>query len=178
LLWHRLGAELRTLLERLGAFATSRVLGLDTRGARQPRLHARPFRHDSTPVPLSAVSDPSGHTLVLVVSDGMGASWRSGALHRLLSQWASRGPTAVLHTLPPDLWEGSGIRAERWQATTRRIGGANTSWDITDPVLPAELAAFDGVPVPVLEPTAASLRGWAHLLASPGTTAPLSLLAR
>ncbi|MEU5073511.1 SAV_2336 N-terminal domain-related protein [Streptomyces asoensis] len=178
LLWHRLGAELRTLLERLGAFATSRVLGLDTRSARQPRLHARPFRHDSTPVPLSAVSDPSGHTLVLVVSDGMGASWRSGALHRLLSQWASRGPTAVLHTLPPDLWEGSGIRAERWQATTRRIGGANTSWDITDPVLPAELAAFDGVPVPVLEPTAASLRGWAHLLASPGTTAPLSLLAR
>ncbi|MBK3631345.1 hypothetical protein JHN59_42640, partial [Streptomyces sp. MBT49] len=137
LLWHRLGAELRTLLERLGAFATSRVLGLDTRGARQPRLHARPFRHDSTPVPLSAVSDPSGHTLVLVVSDGMGASWRSGALHRLLSQWASRGPTAVLHTLPPDLWEGSGIRAESWQATTRRIGGANTSWDITDPVLPA-----------------------------------------
>lgn len=178
LLWHRLGAELRTLLERLGAFATNRVLGLDTRSAPEPRLHARPFRHDSTSVPLSTVSDPSGHTLVLVVSDGMGASWRSGALHRLLSQWASRGPTAVLHTLPPDLWEGSGIHAERWQATTRRIGGANTSWDITDPVLPADLAAFDGVPVPVLEPTAASLRNWAHLLASPGTTVPLPLLSR
>ncbi|MFD7131261.1 SAV_2336 N-terminal domain-related protein [Streptomyces sp. NPDC059894] len=178
LLWHRLGAELRTLLERLGAFATSRVLGLDTRDAPEPRLHARPFRQDSTPVPLSTVSDPSGNTLVLVVSDGMGAAWRSGALHRLLSQWASRGPTAVLHTLPPDLWEGSGIHAERWQVTTRRIGGANTSWEITDPVLPPDLAAFDGVPVPVLEPTAASLRPWAHLLASPGATVSLPLAAR
>ncbi|MFI1027798.1 SAV_2336 N-terminal domain-related protein [Streptomyces sp. NPDC020951] len=178
LLWHRLGAELRTLLERLGAFAGIRVMGLDARSAHEPRLHARPFRHDSTPVPLSAVDDPSGQTLVLVVTDGMGASWRSGALHRLLTRWASRGPTAVLHTLPPDLWEGSGIHAERWQASTRRIGGANTSWEITDPVLPADLAVFDGVPVPVLEPTAASLRKWAHLLASPGATVSLPLLAR
>jgi MinD-like ATPase involved in chromosome partitioning or flagellar assembly len=178
LLWHRLAAELRTLLERLGAFATTRVLGLDARDAHAPRLHARPFRPGSTPVPLSAIGDPSGRTLVLVVSDGMGAAWRSGALHRLLSGWASRGPTALLHTLPPDLWEGSGIHAERWQVTTRRIGGANTSWEITDPVLPAELAAFGGVPVPVLEPTAASLRDWARLLASPGATLSLPLLAR
>ncbi|QOV36117.1 hypothetical protein IM697_39910 [Streptomyces ferrugineus] len=178
LLWHRLGAELRTLLERLGAFATTRVLGLDARGVSEPRLHARPFRPDSTPVPLSAVGDPSGRTLVLVISDGMGASWRSGALHDLLALWASRGPAALLHTLPPDLWDGSGIQAERWQATTRRIGGANTSWEITDPVLPADLARFDGVPVPVLEPTAASLRNWAHLLASPGATVELPLLAR
>ncbi|MFJ6982287.1 MULTISPECIES: SAV_2336 N-terminal domain-related protein [unclassified Streptomyces] len=178
LLWHRLGTELRTLLERLGAFATIRVLGLDARPADGPRLHARPFRPESTPVPLSAVNDPSGRTLVLVVSDGMGAAWRTGVLHRLLAAWASRGPTAVLHTLPPDLWEGSGIHAERWQATTRRIGGANTSWEITDPVLPPELAVFDGARVPVLEPTAASLRTWARLLASPGATASLPLLAR
>ncbi|WP_217212231.1 SAV_2336 N-terminal domain-related protein [Streptomyces sp. AC550_RSS872] len=178
LLWHRLGAELRTLLERLGAFATTRVLGLDARSVSEPRLHARPFQPDSTPVPLSAVGDPSGRTLVLVVSDGMGGSWRSGALHDLLSFWASRGPAALLHTLPHGLWEGSGVHAERWQATTRRIGGANTSWEITDPVLPPDLARFDGVPVPVLEPTAASLRDWAHLLASPGATVELPLLAR
>ncbi|KUN98985.1 hypothetical protein AQJ67_26830 [Streptomyces caeruleatus] len=178
LLWHRLGAELRTLLERLGAFATTRILGLDAGGVSEPRLHARPFRPDSAPVPLSTVGDPSGRTLVLVVSDGMGAAWRSGALHDLLSLWASRGPAALLHTLPHSLWEGSGIHGERWQVTTRRIGGANTSWEITDPVLPPDLARFDGVPVPVLEPTAASLRDWAHLVASPGTTVELPLLAR
>ncbi|MEU4930600.1 SAV_2336 N-terminal domain-related protein [Streptomyces yokosukanensis] len=177
LLWHRLGAELRTLLERLGAFATTRVLGLDTRAAREPRLHARPFRPESGALPLSTVNDPSGRTLVLVVSDGMGAAWRSGALHRLLARWATRGPTAVLQTLPPDMWEASGIAAERWQATTRRIGGANAAWEVSDPVLPPELSSFDTVPVPVLEPTAESLRDWARLLASPGTTVELPLLA-
>ncbi|MEU2060608.1 SAV_2336 N-terminal domain-related protein [Streptomyces sp. NPDC013455] len=178
LLWHRLGAELRTLLERLGAFAVTRVFGLDTRGAREPCLRARPFRPESGALPLSTVSDPSGRTLVLVVSDGMGAAWRSGALHRLLAEWAARGPVAVLQTLPPDMWEASGIDAERWQCTTRRIGGANAAWEVGDPVLPPELSAFDGVPVPVLEPTPASLRDWARLLASPGTTVELPLLAR
>jgi MinD-like ATPase involved in chromosome partitioning or flagellar assembly len=178
LLWHRLGAELRTLLERLGAFATTRVLGLDTRAAREPRLRARPFQHDSAPLPLSTVNDPSGRTLVLVVSDGMGAAWRHGAMHELLASWAARGPVALLHTLPPEMWEASGIHAERWQATTRRVGGANTSWEITDRVLPPDLARFEGVRVPVLEPTAAALRDWAHLLASPGATVELPLLVR
>lgn len=178
LLWHRLGAELRTLLERLGAFATTRVIGLDTRAASEPRLHARPFQHDSTPLSLSTVNDPSGRTLVLVVSDGMGAAWRRGTMHELLAAWAARGPVALMHTLPPEMWEASGIHAERWQATTRRVGGANRSWEITDRVLPPDLAEFTGVRVPVLEPTPAALRDWAHLLASPGATVELPLLAR
>ncbi|GAA4809399.1 SAV_2336 N-terminal domain-related protein [Streptomyces ziwulingensis] len=178
LLWHRLGTELRTLLERLGAFAVTRVLGLDTRGAAGPRLHARAFHPGSTQSPLTTVNDPSGRTLLLVVSDGMGAAWRSGAMHRLLTERAARGPVAVLHTLPPDMWEASGISAERWQATTRRIGGANTSWKIVDPLLPPELSRFEDIPVPVLEPAAGSLGVWARLLASPGTTVELPLLTR
>ncbi|WP_077796725.1 SAV_2336 N-terminal domain-related protein [Streptomyces sp. JHA26] len=178
LLWHRLGTELRTLLERLGAFALTRVLGLDTRAAGGPRLHARPFRPGSTELPLSTVNDPSGRSLLLVVSDGMGPAWRSGAMHALLGERAARGPVAVVHTLPPDMWEASGISAERWQATTRRVGGANTSWRIADPVLPSELSLFDDIPVPVLEPTPDSLGVWARLLASPGTTVELPLLAR
>ncbi|MBZ6289624.1 hypothetical protein KVH09_03195 [Streptomyces olivaceus] len=177
LLWHRLGTELRTLLERLGAFAVTRVLGLDTRSASGPRLHARPFGSGSTELPLSTVNDPSGRTLLLVVSDGMGPAWRSGAMHALLAERAARGPAAVLHTLPPDMWGASGIAAERWQATTRRVGGANTSWKVVDPVLPPELSHFDDIPVPVLEPTAGSLGVWARLLASPGTTVELPLLA-
>ncbi|WP_051095183.1 SAV_2336 N-terminal domain-related protein [Streptomyces sp. LaPpAH-108] len=178
LLWHRLGTELRALLERLGAFAVTRVLGLDTRSPQRPRLHARPFSPGSTELPLSTVNDPSGRTLLLVVSDGMGPAWRSGAMHRLLAERAARGPVAVLHTLPRDMWEASGISATPWQATTRRIGGANTSWRITDPVLPAELGSFDDIPVPVLQPTAQSLRVWARLLASPGITVELPLLVR
>ncbi|MBC7268064.1 MAG: hypothetical protein H5T76_04980 [Streptomyces sp.] len=178
LLWHRLAAELRTLLERLGAFAVTRVHGLDTRDALAPRLHARPFEPDSQPVPTTTVNDPNSRTLTLVVTDGMGAAWRHEPLYELLRTWSERGPVALLHTLPPEMWEASGVHAERWQATTQHIGGANTSWQITDPVLPPQLARFDGVPVPVLEPTAEALGDWARLLASPGTTVELPLLAR
>ncbi|WP_420036702.1 SAV_2336 N-terminal domain-related protein [Streptomyces sp. cg28] len=177
LLWHKITAELKTLMLRLGAFASVRVLGLDSRSASSPRLHTRPFARRSPTVSPASLLDLSGRTLVLAVSDGMGAAWRSGALHSTLATWARRGPVALLHALPPPLWESSGIRAERWQATTRRIGGANTSWIVSDRILPRDLAPFDGIPVPVLEPTADSLADWAALLASPGTTVELPLLS-
>ncbi|MFD3786935.1 SAV_2336 N-terminal domain-related protein [Streptomyces cyaneofuscatus] len=178
LLWHRLAAELRTMMQRLGAFRSVRFFGLDTRGAGPPLLTGRPFDPGSGRMPATVVTDPSGQTLIMVVSDGMGAAWRQGSMHDVLQGWAEAGPVALVHALPPHLWEGSGIQAERWQATTHRPGGASAAWEITDRVLPAGLADFTGVPVPVLEPSPAAARDWARLLTSPGTTVELPLLAR
>ncbi|GAA1707192.1 SAV_2336 N-terminal domain-related protein [Streptomyces yatensis] len=176
LLWRRLAVELRTVLQRSGAFRVVRVLGLHTRGADAPALRARPYAPDAPRLPTTALSDPSGHTLVLVVSDGVGAAWRDGRMGQVLARWAGVGPTAVVHALPPRLWEGSGIRARRWQVRTRRPGSANTDWTVADPVLPAALARFEGVPVPVLEPDAGPLADWARLIASASGTAVLPLL--
>ncbi|KAB2594013.1 SAV_2336 N-terminal domain-related protein [Streptomyces arboris] len=178
LLWHRLAAELRTMMQRLGAFRSVRFFGLDTRAAGPPLLTGRPFDPGSGRMPATVVTDPSGQTLIMVVSDGMGAAWRQGSMHDVLQGWAEAGPVALVHALPPHLWEGSGIQAERWQATTHRPGGASAAWEITDRVLPAGLADFTGVPVPVLEPSPAAARDWARLLTSPGTTVELPLLAR
>ncbi|MEU1784767.1 SAV_2336 N-terminal domain-related protein [Streptomyces sparsogenes] len=177
LLWRRLAVELRALLQRAGAFRVVRVLGLHTRGAGPPLLRARPYDPDAPTLPVTAVSDPSGHTLVLVLSDGVGAAWRDGRMPAVLERWADQGPAAVLHALPPRLWEGSGIRAQRWQVRTRRPGSPGTDWAVADPVLPPELARFDGLPVPVLEPDAGPLADWARLIASPGGTAVLPLFA-
>ncbi|MEU9792099.1 SAV_2336 N-terminal domain-related protein [Streptomyces sparsogenes] len=177
LLWRRLAAELRTLLQRAGAFRVVRVLGLRTRGTGPPLLRARPYDPDAPTLPVTAVSDLSGHTLVLVLSDGVGAAWRDGRMPAVLERWAGLGPTAVMHALPPRLWEGSGIRAQRWQVRTRRPGSPGTDWTVADPVLPPELARFDGLPVPVLEPDAGPLADWARLIASAGGTAVLPLLA-
>ncbi len=176
LLWRRLAVELRTVLERSGAFRVVRVLGLHTRGTDAPALRARPYAPDAPRLPTTALSDPSGHTLVLVVSDGVGGAWRDGRMGQVLARWAGVGPTAVVHALPPRLWEGSGIRARRWQVRTRRPGSANTDWTVADPVLPAALARFEGVPVPVLEPDAGPLADWARLIASASGTAVLPLL--
>ncbi|MCH6160044.1 SAV_2336 N-terminal domain-related protein [Streptomyces marispadix] len=185
LLWQRLATELRTLTQRLGAFRLVDTYGLHTRGERAPMLRARPFRRDATLLHPRTAADPSGRTLLLVLSDGMGAAWRDGRMHETLADWARCGPTAVVHALPPQMWDGSGIRAAEWRLTTRRRGAANSEWHVYDPVLPMdpadrspgyEFAAIGGVPVPVLEPAPGSMGVWAGFLASSGATARLSLL--
>ncbi|MGW7468561.1 SAV_2336 N-terminal domain-related protein [Streptomyces xantholiticus] len=177
LLWQRLAGEIRGLAERSGAFRHVRVHGLDTRGVDGPLLSRRPFGADAAALPLSTVLDPSGNTLLLVVSDGVGRAWRDGRMHAALLRSSATGPTALVHVLPPRLWAGSGIRAEPWRVTTRRRGAANGSWDVADPVLPPEVAPFDGVPVPVLAVEPESLGAWARLIGSPGGSAVLPLLA-
>ncbi|WP_406385042.1 SAV_2336 N-terminal domain-related protein [Streptomyces sp. NBC_01618] len=176
LLWQRLTADIQATLQRLGAFRSLRVYGLDSTGPGEPMLRGRPFDPTSAPLSSSLSADPSGRTLVLVLSDGMGSAWRQGRMHPVLTRWARCGPTALVHTLPPGLWDASGIQADRWQITTRHPGAPNSRWLVTDQMLPPELAEFPGTPVPVLEPTAGALHDWARLLTSPGTTVSLPLL--
>ncbi|MCX4671835.1 SAV_2336 N-terminal domain-related protein [Streptomyces sp. NBC_01381] len=177
LLWRRLAMELRTLLERLGAFRDVRVHGLDSRSARAPLLRARPFDPRAPALSPASVVDPSGRTLVLVISDGVGTCWRDGRLTKALERWARHGPTAIMHTLPAHLWDGSGIGSEPWLVTSRRRGAANDTWEVTDPLLPPGLGEeFARVPIPVLEPYPPAIATWARLVASPGASARLSLL--
>ncbi|MFK0230820.1 SAV_2336 N-terminal domain-related protein [Streptomyces sp. NPDC090303] len=173
-LWQRLAAELRALMQRAGAFRDVRVHGLDTRGA-TPRLRTGPYTGDGRLRAPETLSDPTGNTLVLVVSDGVGEAWRDGRMRRVMELWARCGPTAVVQALPTRLWDGSGIAARPWRVTTRRRGGPTRAWHVTDPVLPPDLVRFDAAPVPVLEPTPAAVGDWARLVASPGGTAVLPL---
>ncbi|GAA2588180.1 hypothetical protein GCM10010304_35100 [Streptomyces roseoviolaceus] len=176
LLWQRLATELHALLRRAGAFRMIRAWGLHTRGD-EVYLHGRPFSDEADRVPPRMVADPTGRTLVLLVSDGVGRAWRDGRMHHTLSGWARCGPTAVVHALPPRMWGGSALRAQRWQVTSGRRGAANTEWIVTDPVLPPDVMSFSEVPVPVLEPAPAALSAWVRLVASPAASATLPLLA-
>ncbi|MFD6654090.1 SAV_2336 N-terminal domain-related protein [Streptomyces parvus] len=173
-LWQRLAAELRTLMERAGAFRDVHVHGLDSRGS-TPRLRTSPYAAGGRLRAPETVSDPTGNTLVLVVSDGVGEAWRDGSMRRVMELWTRCGPTAIVQTLPTRLWDGSGIAARPWQVTTRRRGGPSRAWQVTDLVLPPDLVSFDSVPVPVLEPTPAAIGDWARIIASPGGTAVLPL---
>ncbi|MFI6157896.1 SAV_2336 N-terminal domain-related protein [Kitasatospora sp. NPDC051170] len=174
-LWQRLASDVRRLMERAGAFRDVRIHGLDTRSAEAPRLSARPYPSEGPFRPTTSLYDPSGDTLVLVVSDGVGDAWRDGRMHRAIDRWARRGPTAIIHALPTRLWANSGVSARSWQVTTRRRGGPATEWRVADPVLPPDLVTFDAVPVPVLEPSPGALAEWARLIASPGATTTLPL---
>ncbi|MEW1576617.1 tetratricopeptide repeat-containing protein kinase family protein [Streptomyces microflavus] len=173
-LWQRLAAEVRALMTSAGAFRDVRVYGLDTRGG-EPRLRTSPYRHRSPLQSPRTLCDPTGNTLVLVVSDGVGEAWWDGGMRRVVDSWARCGPTAIVQALPPRLWASTGIGARRWQVSTRRRGGPTQAWHITDPDLPPDLVSFHSVPVPVLEPTPAAVGEWARLIASPGGTAMLKL---
>jgi CheY-like chemotaxis protein len=174
-LWKRLASEIRTLMERAGAFRDVRVLGLNTRGPHAPLLSNRPYWQQGPYLPPAALCDPTGGTLVLVVSDGVGDSWWDGRMSEAAAMWARRQPTAILQVLPARLWANSGITTRPWHITSVRRGGPTTAWHVTDPRLPADLVGFDSVPVPVLEPTLASVGDWARLVASPSATAVLPL---
>ncbi|MFE2141415.1 SAV_2336 N-terminal domain-related protein [Streptomyces sp. NPDC059456] len=174
ILWQRLAAEVRALMESAGAFRDVRVYGLDTRRA-TPSLRTSPYRHRGRLQSPKTLCDPTGKTLVLVVSDGVGDAWRDGGMRHVMDFWARCGPTAIVQALPPRLWASTGIGARRGLYTTHGRGGATHAWHVTDPDLPPDLVSFDSVPVPVLEPTPAAIADWARLIASPGGTAFLPL---
>lgn len=173
-LWQRLAADIRAVMERAGAFRDVRVYGLDARSV-TPSLHTSPYRHRGRPLTPEALCDPSGNTLVLVVSDGVGEAWRDGGMRQVMNRWGRRGPTAIVQTLPSRLWASTGIGARRWQVTTQRRGGPTHAWHVTDPDLPPDLVRYDSVPVAVLPPTPAAVADWAGLVATPGGTALLPL---
>ncbi|MEU2133804.1 SAV_2336 N-terminal domain-related protein [Streptomyces sp. NPDC018352] len=173
-LWQRLAADIRALMERAGAFRDVRLYGLDTRGA-DPSLRTSPYRHRSRLLSPKTLCDPSGNTLVLVVSDGVGAAWRNGGMRQVMDRWGRRGPTAIVHALPTRLWAGTGIGARRWQVVTHRRGGPTHAWHVTDPDLPSDLVRFDSVPVPVLATDPGAIAEWALVIASPGGSALLPL---
>ncbi|MFJ3600436.1 SAV_2336 N-terminal domain-related protein [Streptomyces sp. NPDC090126] len=175
LLWQQLCSELNSLLAHLGAFRQIRTYGLRLRPGRTPRLSSRPFVPDAPTVSPEVLTDPSGRTMTLVISDGAGPGWRTGAMRAVLSRWAACGPTAVIHTLPPRMWRGSGLPTRRWSVQAPGPGAANATWRVRHPVLPEALAPFGMTPVPVLTPSPQAFAEWARVTASGGAGRVLAL---
>lgn len=110
--WHRLGVELRTLLERHGAFAAVRAWALHTDG---PEPCLAPFRRgnqsrNTTRRWRQHLSDATGRRLVLVLTDGVGPAWYGTELPAALAQWSEKRPVAVLQVLPSRLWHRTALR--------------------------------------------------------------------
>ncbi|MEU6106436.1 SAV_2336 N-terminal domain-related protein [Streptomyces flaveolus] len=175
LLWQQLYRDLHGVFERLGAFRQIRSWGLRLEEGSPPRLSPRPFGSSRGLQQPAALDDPSGRTMTLVITDGVNPGWRAPAAAALLSRWATRGPTAVIHALPPRMWPGSAFSARRWSVRVPHPGAANSEWRVRDPLLPPELSRFTGRPVPVLEPRPRELVTWARTTVAGGSSAVLPL---
>lgn len=112
------------------------------------------------------------HRVVLVLTDGLAAGWRSDAVLPLLRELGRSEPLAVLHLLPQRLWFRTGLDVHRMRLKSGRPWAPNDAlrWELrTSPLEPVDddPAARSGVvPVPVLERTDHSLSDWADLVAA------------
>ncbi|MEU5200940.1 SAV_2336 N-terminal domain-related protein, partial [Streptomyces scabiei] len=133
LLWHDLVGELRRLFVQTGIFRDVRtwhLLGTDP-GAATPLAVAR--TPDGERRSVQEVSDPSGHRLVIVVTDTVASGWAEADVARTLRQWASHGPVALLNVMPRRLWDRGAVRPR--SLPLRSVGPAspNTSWRVGAP---------------------------------------------
>ncbi|MEU6553426.1 SAV_2336 N-terminal domain-related protein [Streptomyces sp. NPDC046915] len=181
-LWEHHCGELHAAFERSGAFRQIEIHQLrrdppspsGRRGSGMSLVH--PWRDGRTSaLPTAGLNDPSGRTLVLVITDGTAPGWRNGLMRPVLERWARAGPTAVLHVLPRHLWAGTGVTGDTWHVTVPRPGAPNSTWQVADPVLPSSIAPFDGPRVPVVELTPTGLRAWARAITTVGQPVPMRL---
>ena len=155
-IWRRTVAELRTVLEREGAFRTIRLFSIDTGagGANVPRTGRG---HDPR-----ELLTTDGRRLLLVLSDCVGASWRNGTLIRWVEQWGRTMPTAILQPLPQRLWNRCALDVTRMRLGAPHPGAANRR---LSSMLPNPDLLPLGVAVPILEIEPRWLAPWARLVA-------------
>ncbi|WP_055550146.1 tetratricopeptide repeat protein [Streptomyces sp. NBRC 110028] len=177
-LWQQLAAEVRGLLERQGAFRSVRTYGLDSAEDAQPVLTARPYAPGAPRRTARQLTDTSGRTVMLVLSDGVGPGWRGGAIPRLLRRWARHSPVAVLQPLPARMWPERGMPTQRLLVDAGgREGAPGRALSVRHPVLPRGLVSYDGkTPVPVLELAEGELGAWAALTGTGGGGAALPVM--
>ncbi|UXY31133.1 FxSxx-COOH system tetratricopeptide repeat protein [Streptomyces sp. HUAS TT20] len=108
------------------------------------------------------------HRVVLVLTDGLAAGWRSGAVLPLLRELGGMGPLAVLQLPPQRLWFRTGLDVHRMRLRAEAPWTPNTRlrWEMrTSPLEPVDDGDPAGVvPVPVLELAERSLAGWVDLV--------------
>jgi tetratricopeptide (TPR) repeat protein len=168
-IWHRTCAELRDLLERLGAFRDVRVWRCDTdlRG-RDGQLTLQPaaMLSDAAGRDVRELVDPARRRLVLVVSDCVGRAWQTGEMSRALRAWGAAGSVAIVQTLPQRLWEACAPRFIPVRLGVRKPGAPNTEMHVQ--VNETDTGEARQMPVPVLELAPRWFVPWARLVSATG----------
>ncbi|MEU5323874.1 FxSxx-COOH system tetratricopeptide repeat protein [Streptomyces sp. NPDC021056] len=116
--WDQVVQELR---ETLGAhFTHVRVIELQGTDETVPS-------RVTTQTQLGAVT-ASTRRLVVLVTDGLAAGWRLGAVQPLLRDWTLTSPLVLVNVLPPHTWFRSGLDVAHVQVRTPASWAANAGW--------------------------------------------------
>ncbi|MFC4052492.1 FxSxx-COOH system tetratricopeptide repeat protein [Actinomadura syzygii] len=166
-LWRPAMRWLRSVIEHLGVFRDIRTWTVDTdraTGGGPPTLGTGGGASGRRP---GEVVMPTGRQCVLVLSDCVGAAWRTGAMQRMLGEWGRRQTVAIVQVLPQRLWRRTTLELTpvRWQRVSP-AGRANDRLLCRDR---ADGTAPGGVPIPVLELQPRWLNSWATVISGTGT---------
>ncbi|QXJ22461.1 tetratricopeptide repeat protein [Actinomadura graeca] len=158
-------------LGAVGAFRIIRAHLLDTDGGETGALTLR------EPGPLATTHAAAGLTLrgrrdrrlVLVLTDGIGDAWHSGAAQRLLAHWGGQAPVVLINLLTRRQWRRTGLATRAANLFTPGPAVANRFYRVRYPAAPfggdpdaaPEPANRSHVHVPVVELDAGQLAGWA-----------------
>ncbi|MGW1879372.1 FxSxx-COOH system tetratricopeptide repeat protein [Streptomyces sp. NPDC001975] len=160
-LWSATTRQIAELLEQTAAFRTVRTVrwNLD----------------DGAPADAPAAVVHSGdHRLLLAVTDGGHAAWRTGHAASLLHRLGSFSPVAVLSLLPQQLWDLTLPTVTRSRLRARSAAVPNRAYDagrrrpepLGSPQADPGPETTDAIPVPVVELRPTALGRWARLVAA------------
>ncbi|MER7107104.1 FxSxx-COOH system tetratricopeptide repeat protein [Streptomyces sp. NPDC000229] len=169
-LWQPAVDRFRSALHGYGGLRDVEVLTLDT--ARPERAVLRGPGPVGRPRPPGGLVDPTGRSIVFLLTDGAAPAWRSGAAQRLAALWGRSQPVAVVQMLPQRLWSGTGLFPVRVRLRAHGHGsaGGQVRWTPAEPLAASLLPDAPGrvVAVPVLELSPEWLDPWARFVS--GTT--------
>ncbi|MEU1570608.1 FxSxx-COOH system tetratricopeptide repeat protein [Streptomyces collinus] len=167
--WRDSATRFAKTARRFGGFRDVTELSLDASVAERAAVSPPwPAFGRRTTSPRSLI-DPTGRSVVFVLTDGCAPAWRSGAAQRLLALWGRQQPVAVLQMLPQRLWHRTGLHPSsiRLRASGPWEGGLRPTWEPAEAlsaVLRARSASGSTVPVPVLELDPDWLEPWARFV--------------
>jgi tetratricopeptide (TPR) repeat protein len=171
-IWRPTITDFATTLERLGAFRDIRQYVLDLHPndipASAPRVVLRGKAAGSGYNDPAELVTPPGARVILVVTDGLGPAWRTGAAQRALALWGRSASLAVIHLLPQQSWHRTAVIPRRVRLRAPSPAAPNRQFAVKIPE--AWRGAFDPakpdhqLAVPVLELNREWLMWWAGLV--------------
>jgi serine/threonine protein kinase len=178
-IWHSAAAELARLLAYHPALRELRAYRLrfsTEEAVLQPGL-AREGNAGERPA-AGELYDPTGRTLIIIFSDGVGRPWRDGRMAKAVATWGSNTLVSMVHVLPEGLWERSAL--DRWPAarvSASGIGPPNTRLHYVARRGRMGQPTPSGVPLPVTTLEPAALANWVQLALGTGETSMAAYLA-
>jgi poly(3-hydroxybutyrate) depolymerase len=160
--WDQTVGEFRTLLARHGAFRRVRMW----RFTSENNAVTLQDQYGAATTERSLI-EGSGRQLVLILSNGTSAAWRSQALHRLLGTLGRSMPVALLHMLPPRAWPFTALGDAFVEVRTFERGAANRQLHSFDAVDGRIDTKSKGIAIPVLTLEPDRLGAWAHFVMTP-----------